>query len=153
MTTQVQLRRGTFNQNNTFTGAVGEITVDTTVKSIRIHDGSTQGGHLLSPILAINNQTTTSYTIVQSDIGKKIRINTASTSTIVIPLNSATAIGIGTEIKIRQVGVGPVIISPSLGVSLNTPAGFTSTISTVGGEVSLHKVNTNEWDISGDLSV
>ena len=44
MATQVQYRRGTSTENNAFTGAVGEITVDTTAKTLRIHDGSTAGG-------------------------------------------------------------------------------------------------------------
>lgn len=42
--TQVQLRRGTSAQHSSFTGAVGEVTVDTTNKALRVHDGSTAGG-------------------------------------------------------------------------------------------------------------
>ena len=41
---RVQLRRGTHAQNDAFTGAVGEITVDTDNNSIRVHDGATAGG-------------------------------------------------------------------------------------------------------------
>jgi hypothetical protein len=41
---RVQLRRGTTAENDAFTGAVGEITVDTTKDAIRVHDGATQGG-------------------------------------------------------------------------------------------------------------
>ena len=44
MTKQVQLRRGSTSQSDAFTGAVGEVTVDTTAKSLRVHDGSTVGG-------------------------------------------------------------------------------------------------------------
>ena len=44
MSTQVQYRRGTGSQNNAFTGALGEITVDTTNWTLRIHDGTTAGG-------------------------------------------------------------------------------------------------------------
>ena len=44
MSTQVQFRRGTATQNNSFTGALGEITIDTDNKSLRIHDGTTPGG-------------------------------------------------------------------------------------------------------------
>jgi hypothetical protein len=43
--TQIQYRRGSQAQNDAFTGALGEITVDTTNKTIRIHDGSTVGGN------------------------------------------------------------------------------------------------------------
>ena len=48
MPTQVQFRRGTTTQNNSFTGAVGEISVDTTLDTIRVHDGSTAGGTRLA---------------------------------------------------------------------------------------------------------
>jgi hypothetical protein len=44
MSTQVQFRRGTTTQNNAFTGAIGEISVDTDLKTIRLHDGTTAGG-------------------------------------------------------------------------------------------------------------
>jgi len=44
MPTVLQFRRGTTSQNNSFTGALGEITVDTTVDAVRVHDNSTAGG-------------------------------------------------------------------------------------------------------------
>ena len=44
MPTEVQLRRGTTVQHSTFTGALGEVTVNTTKKTIVVHDGSTAGG-------------------------------------------------------------------------------------------------------------
>lgn len=44
MPTILQLRRGTTTEHNTFTGAEGEVTVDTTKDTLVVHDGSTQGG-------------------------------------------------------------------------------------------------------------
>ena len=44
MPTTLQFRRGTNSQNNAFTGALGEVTVDTTNDALRIHDNSTAGG-------------------------------------------------------------------------------------------------------------
>ena len=44
MAVTVQFRRGTTAQNNSFTGAVGELSINTTNNSIRVHDGSTAGG-------------------------------------------------------------------------------------------------------------
>ena len=44
MARQVQLRRGTTAENNEFTGAVGELTMDTDTNGLRIHDGTTIGG-------------------------------------------------------------------------------------------------------------
>lgn len=44
MAVQLQLRSGTTTQHNTFTGAVGEVTVDTTKDVVVVHDGVTVGG-------------------------------------------------------------------------------------------------------------
>jgi len=44
MAKQVQFRRGTTSEHSTFTGAVGEITVDTDKDVVVVHDGSTAGG-------------------------------------------------------------------------------------------------------------
>jgi microcystin-dependent protein len=44
MPTQLQFRRGTRAQNDAFTGAAGEISVDTDANNLRVHDGSTAGG-------------------------------------------------------------------------------------------------------------
>ena len=43
MATQVQFRRGTTGQHSAFTGAVGEVTVDTEKKTVCIHDATTVG--------------------------------------------------------------------------------------------------------------
>ena len=45
MATQVQFRRGTAAQNNNFTGAEGELSVNLSNYSLRLHDGSTAGGY------------------------------------------------------------------------------------------------------------
>lgn len=45
MATQRQLRRGTTSEHSSFTGAIGEVTVDTDKDVAVVHDGSTAGGH------------------------------------------------------------------------------------------------------------
>lgn len=50
MAIQIQLRQGTTTEHNTFKGAVGEVTVDTTNKTLRVHDGSTVGGTVLAKV-------------------------------------------------------------------------------------------------------
>ena len=45
---QVKLRRGTTSQHTGFTGAEGEVTVDTDKDTVIVHDGSTAGGHELA---------------------------------------------------------------------------------------------------------
>ena len=48
MATAIQRRRGTATQHSSFTGLAGEITIDTTNNTVRVHDGSTAGGHRLA---------------------------------------------------------------------------------------------------------
>ena len=44
----LKLRRGTTTQHNSFTGAEGEVTIDTTKDTAVVHDGSTAGGRPLA---------------------------------------------------------------------------------------------------------
>lgn len=53
MAKRVQLRRGTTAQQQAFTGALAELTVDTTTGHLRIGNGSTPGGALVSPELNV----------------------------------------------------------------------------------------------------
>ena len=48
--TVLQLRRGTQVQHSSFTGQVGEVTVDTTRKTLVVHDGVTVGGAALATL-------------------------------------------------------------------------------------------------------
>ena len=48
MSKTVQWKRGNTSVNSTYTGAQGEITVDTTDWSLYVHDGVTQGGYKIS---------------------------------------------------------------------------------------------------------
>jgi hypothetical protein len=57
MPTVLQFRRGTTTQNNNFTGTAGELSVDTTLDTLRIHDGSTAGGFALLKETGISNLT------------------------------------------------------------------------------------------------
>jgi hypothetical protein len=50
MAIQIQLRKGTATEHSTFTGADGEVTVDTTNKTLRVHDGTTVGGIRLATL-------------------------------------------------------------------------------------------------------
>ena len=43
----LQILRGTTAQNDAYTGSAGELTMDTTTNELRLHDGSTAGGHVI----------------------------------------------------------------------------------------------------------
>jgi hypothetical protein len=76
MTTAIKRRRGTTTQHSTFTGLDGEITIDTTKKTVVVHDGSTAGG---TP-LAKESAATSAVAITGGTInGTTIGATTAST--------------------------------------------------------------------------
>lgn len=57
MTRVLQLRRGSTENNDAFTGMPGEITMDTDKKTLRIHDGKTLGGFEMARLDDISNGT------------------------------------------------------------------------------------------------
>lgn len=63
MPIQIQFRRGSSAEHETFTGAPGEITVDTTNNTLRVHDGQTLGGTTLARADAVTDMTGTDYVI------------------------------------------------------------------------------------------
>lgn len=73
MATQVQSRRGTTAQHATFTGAAGEVTVDTDKKTAVVHDGVTAGGSPLAKesgsTITTPNATITGGSINNTPIG------------------------------------------------------------------------------------
>jgi hypothetical protein len=73
MAIQVKFRRGSSGQHGSFTGANGEITVDTTNKTLRVHDGVTVGGTRLAKFNEIgassaNLQSITTNVVPQSNV-------------------------------------------------------------------------------------
>lgn len=48
MSRQIQIRRGDVAANDNFIGAIGEVTMDTTNNTLRVHDGQTLGGTALA---------------------------------------------------------------------------------------------------------
>jgi parallel beta-helix repeat protein len=94
--------------------------------------------------IQINTQTA-NYTLVLSDDGKLINMNSSSALTLTVPANSSVAFPIGTRIYVRKGGTGDVTISGATGVTINAP--FGNTITTQYQTVVLMKVDTNTWDL------
>jgi hypothetical protein len=63
---RIKFLRGPANLNDTYTGPAGEFTVDTDNWCIRIHDGTTPGGHKQA-----NNDSTTS---ILSSVGSNVSV-------------------------------------------------------------------------------
>jgi len=58
----IQFRRGNTTQHNSFTGLLGEVTVDTDKKTLVVHDGTTTGGFPLAREGAASNASSGSFT-------------------------------------------------------------------------------------------
>lgn len=87
MPKQVQLRRGTTAEHATFTGVVGEVTVDTTKDTLVVHDGSLAGGYPLARESALGSYAplasptfTGTVTTATADLLGSVRSNVTTVS-------------------------------------------------------------------------
>ena len=93
MATQLQIRRGTSSQVAAFTGAEGEIVVNTTNDSVHVNDGSTAGGFELARA-DLNN-------VSDASLNAALTGNTVSALTITtLTLGSTAITATGAEINI-----------------------------------------------------
>ena len=102
MAKRVQLRQGTTTEHNTFTGAVGEVTVDTTNKTLRVHDGSTVGGTRLATLTGGLVPTTQLPAATTSVQGAVILNNTVTSTSATQALTAAQ----GKALNDQAFGVG-----------------------------------------------
>ena len=72
----IQLRRGTSAEHSSFTGLVGEITVNTSNSSIHVHDGSTAGGTELATKASVDNLS--SDTLIDADSDTYVKVETSA---------------------------------------------------------------------------
>jgi hypothetical protein len=72
----IQLRRGTAAEHGSFTGAAGEVTVNTTRNSVHIHDGSTAGGTEMATKSSVDNLS--SDTLIDADNNTHVKVEASS---------------------------------------------------------------------------
>jgi hypothetical protein len=133
MAIQVKFRRGSSGQHGSFTGANGEITVDTTNKTLRVHDGVTVGGIRLakySEAATANLQSITTHVLpsanVTYDLGsptKRWRSLYLSNNTIY--LGTAVIRASGNGVITFVANAQPAVIrAAAVVVAANTPSTF-----------------------------
>lgn len=69
MSTQIQRRRGTTADHSTFTGAGGELTIDTTKNTVVVHDGATAGGFPLAKESDLSSSVATLTDVTITSLG------------------------------------------------------------------------------------
>jgi len=93
---------------------------------------------------------TADYTLVLTDAGKVIEINSGSSENVTIPPNSSVAFPIGTQIVVVRLGAGAVVIVEGSGVTTRSD-GDKAKIKSQYSSCVLIKHETNEWYILGNL--
>ena len=149
MATQVQTRRGTTAQHSTFTGAAGELTVDTDKKTVVVHDGTTAGG---APLLRENgsqNAVTTGTSTAASFIPTS---STAPTNGVYLPAANSVAISTNGTGRLfvdssGKIGVGsssdPGNIGSRFWIETSTDTWVTNSTTGSGNLTGIHFRNSN----------
>ena len=106
---------------------------------------------------SINNNTSTSYTVVLTDNNKIVTSNNASAQTIYIPTNASVAFPVGARIDFAWItGAGqPTITATSSGTTTILSTGATSTspkLRVVNSMASAVQIATDIWLVTGDVS-
>lgn len=147
-----QRRRGTTAQHASFTGLLGELTVDTDKDTVVVHDGSLAGGYpLLKQRPAFNAQTGTTYTLVAADASKVMTASNAGAITITVPPSVYVA---GDIITVAQIGAGQVTFAQGAGVTINS-TGATATAPKIRVQYAASQVvctASNTFLIVGDIA-
>ena len=145
MPTQLQFRRGTTSQNNSFTGAVGELSIDTDTEAIILHDGSTSGGIEIVPagtIVAFGNTTAptgylacndaavsrTTYARLFATIGTSFGVGDGSGNFNVPDLRDRVPLGFGTNMSSMGAATTGIAASAVITTGSTTQTVSTSTV-------------------------
>jgi len=144
MSKQVKMRRGTATEHNSFTGVVGEITVDTTNHALRVHDGATVGGRAAAR--ADGTNASGSWNITANNVSGTVAVangGTGGTTAAAARSNlSAAASGANTDIT---------SLSPTAGLQVGAPTGGakgSGTINAAGLFVNGVAVGTSSGTVS-----
>lgn len=108
-----------------------------------------QIGNLPASGASVNAQTGTTYTLALSDANNALTMNNASANTLTIPTNASVAFPVGTVISIIQLGAGTTTVTGDTGVSVNGTSAGSADLSAQHSAVSLLKIATNSWNLSG----
>ncbi|MFZ1962202.1 MAG: hypothetical protein WAU78_01805, partial [Roseiarcus sp.] len=152
MTEQLQLRRGTAAQVAAFTGAIGEIVVDTTNNRLVVQDGATAGGFPAAKLsdIAANTRAVVSdaaYTALATD--RNIAF-TAITAPRVVTLPAASAYPTGASLTVFDESgscsaANTITLTAAGGDKID--GGSSAVISSAYGYIALQSNGAGKWTI------
>ncbi len=148
--TQIQFRRGSAAQMATFTGAVGEVVVDTTNNRVVVQDGATAGGWP-SEIAARTAISDANYTVKNTD---RTIAYTAISAARTVQLLAAASYPTGARLLIvdeSQAASASRTITPvpagSDTINKASTAPPTGIVSVPGGSVALESDGASNWTV------
>lgn len=101
--------------------------------------------------IASINQQTANYTLVLSDAGRVIEVNSGSSVTITVPTNATAAFATGATVVVTRRGAGDVVIAPASTLPNLRSADGRLKIGKQYAAVALVKIATDEWLVVGNL--
>lgn len=131
------------------TGAITEAVLRQQITDLG--DSAVFPGDGVLETVTINAQTGTAYTLALTDRGDTVTMTNAAANTVTVPANATAAFAVGSVISIMQLGAGTTSITGATGVTINGVAGGTGAIGTRYQGVSLLKIGTDTWVLSGDV--
>lgn len=131
MPTVLQLRRGTTAEHSSFTGAEGEVTVNTTKDTLVVHDGSTAGGFEVA-LADLSNTSAIALTDISAGTGV-----TYNNSTGVISIGQA----VGTGDSVTFAGVTAPLTGNVTGDLTGTASNATTAVTLTGLTSTITELN------------
>ena len=155
MADQLRLRGGPTAESQTFVGAEREVTVDTGLKALRVHDGVTPGGHLIE-LKADAESSRNSAALLDTNARSAIQaaLNTAITNYQTSDASTLTSAQAYTDTAITNlVGGSPALLDTlnEIAAAINDDADFFTTISASIAGVQAD-VNQNEADCDSAIA-
>ena len=172
MATAIQRRRGTSLQHASFTGLAGEITIDTTLNTIIVHDGVTQGGIRLAKYSEVESASEGDITAVNTLAGSgltggvtngsaNIAIDYENLQGNLVPATN-NFYSLGTPEKVwKDVYVGPgslyvdgqKVLESDAGTIVFTadPSQNISVLTTAGADIELNTGDTGSIQLKGNV--
>lgn len=135
---QVKLRRGTTAQHAGFTGAEGEVTVDTDKETLVVHDNATAGGHELLKGDNSNLSVQSGTVVVNDALGDvDFIVKSTGNGNLIITDGANNAVGIGTT---TNANFALTASNAAVGSSLVI---YDPTSSIEGGQININKAGIN----------
>jgi hypothetical protein len=137
------------------TNLAGSAITAGTVGSTQIADASISvsklaTGTVRSGFNSTRNVVSGAYTLVASDLGRLVEVNSATAVALTVPTDSVSFTE-GDRIDILQSGAGQVTLTPAVGVTLNSDSGKRKLLSQWAA-CTLIKRGANSWVAIGNLT-